>query len=171
MRQKLAPFLQHLPAGSRILDIGSGGGLATSVLRELGMEVVPLDIMNGAYDATVAPVVYNGEQIPFGDKSFDVALLLTVLHHIQTPEPVLNEAARVAHKVMIIEDIYNNTLQRYLTYAADKMVNLFYAPCPHTNKSDAGWKAHFKESGFVLVSHTYRSLAGIFRQAYYIIQA
>ena len=170
MHRKLAPFLQHLPKGARILDIGSGGGLAVAVIRELGMEVVPLDIMDGAYDATVTPVVYDGKQIPFNDKSFDAALLLTVLHHIDDPDPVLLEAARVAKRVMIIEDIYSNALQRYLTYAADSLVNACYAPCPHTNLSDAGWKTLFQKMETTLEFSHYRTLAGIFRQAYYVIR-
>ena len=170
MRRKLKPFLAHLPKGSRVLDIGSGGGLATSVLLEMGMEVVPLDIQNGAYNSQVVPVIYDGNQIPFNDQSFDAALLLTVLHHIDEPTPVLKEAYRVANSVLIIEDIYTNVFQRYFTFLADSIVNLFYSPCPHTNKSDSEWKKLFVELEMNLISSKKQPLGGLFLQAYYVLK-
>ena len=73
-----------MPAGSSVLDIGSGGGLATSVLREAGFQVTPMDIQDGAYDDSTRPVVYDGKTFPFSDGQFDFGLLLTVLHHPRT---------------------------------------------------------------------------------------
>ena len=108
-----------MPAGSSILDIGSGGGLATSVLREAGFQVTPLDIQDGAYDDSTRPVVYDGKTFPFTDGQFDFGLLLTVLHHIQDPDAVLAEAFRTCRTVLIVEDIYRNPAQQYLTYATD----------------------------------------------------
>jgi SAM-dependent methyltransferase len=53
--------------------------------------VVNLDI--GAFEGV--DVVGDGKRLPFKDKSFDVVLLEVVLEHIDQPEQVLAEAARV----------------------------------------------------------------------------
>lgn len=170
MRKKLAPFLSELPEGAHILDIGSGGGLATSVLREMGFTVTPLDIRNGAYHPSVEPLVYDGRRIPFNDRHFDAALLLTVLHHIDPPEPVLEEACRIANKVCIVEDIYRNPVQQYLTYLADRLVNLFYSPCPHTNKTDREWHNVFRKLGLSVSHVSHRKLAMVFLQTWYVLE-
>ena len=41
---------------------------------------------------------------PYEDDSFDICLLLFVLHHINTVQTTLSEAARVAKKVLVLED-------------------------------------------------------------------
>lgn len=171
MQRKLQPFLEYLPKGASILDIGSGGGLATLVLRDMGYEVTPLDIQDGSFHPTLKPVVYDGQRIPFGDKHFDAALLLTVLHHIDPAEPVLEEACRVADKVCIVEDIYRNLFQQYLTYFADSLVNLFYSPCPHTNRSDSAWRSLFRKMGKKVSMARYRPTAWVFLQAWYVINS
>ncbi|MCH2440074.1 MAG: class I SAM-dependent methyltransferase [Candidatus Poseidoniia archaeon] len=40
------------------------------------------------------PVIFDGKQIPFEDDAFDLAIVLTVLHHTSNPEEVLREAMR-----------------------------------------------------------------------------
>ena len=169
MRRKLQPFLQHMPAGSSVLDIGSGGGLATSVLREAGFQVTPMDIQDGAYDDSTRPVVYDGKTFPFPDGQFDFGLLLTVLHHIQDPDAVLAEAFRTCRTVLIVEDIYRNPAQQYLTYATDWFVNLFYSPNPHTNRNDAQWKETFQRFDKQLIAVTYKPLLGLYLQAWYVV--
>ncbi|MBC8045848.1 MAG: methyltransferase domain-containing protein, partial [Fimbriimonadaceae bacterium] len=138
VEKKIKPILLHLPKNENILDIGSGNGLVTFLLRKKGFNVTPLDIHEGHYNDTVKPIVYDGKKIPFADKSFHTGIILTVLHHTEKPEIVLQEAVRVCKYLIVMEDIYENSFQKYLTFFLDKLANLFYSPCPHTNKTDEG---------------------------------
>ena len=169
VRKKVQPFLPYLNEDDHILDIGSGNGLVAHTLREAGYEVTPLDVADLSYEENVKPVVYDGRKMPFEDATFDVALLLTVLHHIDEPDAVLREACRVAQRVIIIEDIYENKWQKKLTFAMDSLVNWGYAECPHTNKDDAEWRNTFREMKMNLKDVTYRKVLFFFKQGIYHI--
>jgi len=171
IRRKVAPFIKHLSPNDRIIDIGSGNGLITDYLRQEGFDVTPLDIIDMAYHERVSPVVYDGDVMPFEDKSFDVALILTVLHHIEEPDAVLVETQRIAQKIIIIEDIYNNSLQKYATFFMDWLVNLGYSPAPHTNKNDKGWRMTFSNMQLKLLHTAQWRVLLFFRQVVYIVHS
>ena len=101
---------------------------------------------------------------------FDAALLLTVLHHSDNPELVLKETARIAKKIVIIEDIYSNKIQQYLTYFMDTLVNLGHSKMTYQNKSDAEWKQVFEALQLKLVAESSRPVLLFFRQATYILE-
>jgi len=169
VNKKVKPFLPYLNEGDKILDIGSGNGLVAYTLREARYEVTPLDVADLSYEESVKPIVYDGRKMPFEDGTFDVALLLTVLHHIDKPDVVLREACRVAQRVIIIEDIYENKFQKKLTFAMDSLVNWSYAKCPHTNKDDAEWRNTFQEMKMNLKDVVYRKVLLFFKQGIYHI--
>lgn len=170
IRRKIAPFLPYLKADETIVDVGSGNGLICYYLRQKGFAVTPLDVVSMAYEASVAPVVYDGNVMPFEDKTFDTALVLTVLHHTDTPEAIIAETQRVAKRLIIIEDIYKNALQKYATFAMDSLVNLGYAYTPHTNKDDEGWRTTFEELGLKVVHSSEWRVLFFFRQVVYIVE-
>lgn len=170
VQRKIAPFVGQLTPRASVLDIGAGNGLVAEALIAEGHRVTLLDVQAGAvFNTELEAVVYDGQVIPYAENSYDYALLLTVLHHIKTPEVVLQEAARVADRVVIIEDIYRNRVQQYATYAMDWWVNLGYAPAPHTNKTDEGWKATFEAMGATLEYTTQWRVLGLFRQVVYVV--
>lgn len=170
VRKKIRPILPLLSPDDSILDIGSGNGLVTYLLRGHHLNVTALDIHEGSYDASVKPVVYDGENIPFADQSFSVGIILTVLHHIEEPDIVLKEATRVCKRLIIMEDIYHNSIQKRMTFFLDKMANLFYSPCPHTNRTDEEWKKTFEAMGLRLVSVSYRYVIFVISQAIYEVE-
>lgn len=96
-------------------------------------------------------------------------MLLTVLHHAEEPEKLVSEAKRVAKKVVIVEDIYDNVFQKYLTFFADSLVNLEFFQHPHNNKTDIEWRNLFTKKGFEIEDIQYRSLLFFFRQAVYLL--
>ena len=169
VNRKIAPFEHLLDQHQRILDIGSGNGLVAYTLMQKGFNITPLDIENLSYSNKIEPIVYDGKKIPFEDQSFDVALILTVLHHTSDPSAILLEAKRVAKRILIIEDIYSNPIQKKLTLWMDQFVNWGYSPCPKTNKDDTGWKSTFEDLNLQLIHAYYKRVLLLFRQAYYVV--
>jgi ubiquinone/menaquinone biosynthesis C-methylase UbiE len=114
--------------------------------------------------------VYDGVHMPFEANSFDTGLLLTVLHHCPDPDIVLQEAARVSQKLVIIEDVYSNPIQQYMTYAIDTLVNFGHSSMTYQNRSDKEWKTTFDRMGFKLVEESSKSVLLFFRQATYVLE-
>jgi SAM-dependent methyltransferase len=168
---KLERIARHLGSGDRILDIGTGNGGLCLALRNKGLDIMPLDVVNLSFFPDVVPVIYDGTRIPFADKSYDTSLLVTMLHHTPNPEAVIREAIRVTRgKLVIMEDIYRNNLQRRLTFFADSLVNLEFEGHPHTNLNDGQWKALFDRLDLKLVyGEEFRTLI-FFRQVVYVLE-
>ncbi|MFI5171530.1 MAG: class I SAM-dependent methyltransferase [Chitinophagales bacterium] len=165
--KKINPLVPLLPRGTPVLDIGSGNGLAAHLLKEKGFDIVCLDIHEGNYHPSVKPIVYDGKHIPFEDDHFESGIILTVLHHTDNPDIILKEAMRVCRSLIIMEDIYENKFQQYITYFLDSVANLFYSPCPHTNRNDNQWKKTFAEMGLELRSVHYRKVIFFIKQGIY----
>jgi SAM-dependent methyltransferase len=171
MKIKYERIARHLSPDNTILDIGTGNGGLVKGLRDHNFTVETVDVKNISFFPDIQPVVYDGETLPFEDKTFDSCTIVTVLHHTPSPEAILDEALRVTRKrIVIMEDIYRNPLQKHLTYFVDSLVNLEFADHPHTNKSDAEWRALFAEKGLKLVfREDFRTLV-FFRQVVYVVE-
>ncbi len=168
-RQKFERIQPALKQGNTFIDIGSGYGTVTEVLREHDFEVSPVDVADQSVSKLLSPKVYDGLTIPYPDQSFDFSLLLTVLHHTPEPKRVLSEAARVGRKILVIEDVYKNKVQQYLTYFTDSLLNFEFIGHPHTNKSRKEWSSVCDELGLHLeVIRSDRFLL-FFRQETYLI--
>jgi SAM-dependent methyltransferase len=87
----------------RVLDIGCGAGsVAKAVKRERpDLDVVGCDVSRSALAvANVDPEgvefkAAEAERLPFGDSEFDFVWISDVLEHVDVPETVLAEVARV----------------------------------------------------------------------------
>lgn len=170
IRNKLASVLPYLDKADNIIDIGCGNGLISQKLTENGYHCTPVDVADLSIANNINVIVYDGRHLPYQDKSFDVALLLTVLHHCEQPLDVLQESLRVASRVIIIEDIYSNKIQQYLTYGMDTLVNLGHSNMTYQNKTDSAWKAAFDELGCILKASSSKNVLGVFRQATYVLE-
>jgi len=169
-RFKLMRIRKYLAHNDRILDIGAGAGSVCTLIQSEGYNVTPLDIEDRTLCERIKPVIYGGDTIPYSEKSFDKALILTVLHHTEDPERVLSEAKRVANNIVIIEDTYTNIFQRYLTYIFDSLFNFEFIGHPHSNKTDSEWKVLFRKLGLTLVDSRYDTFLLFFRQATYYLE-
>lgn len=170
IQNKLQPVLPHLDEQQKVLDIGSGNGMITYHLRQKNIDTTPVDVANLSILPEVTSIVYDGITMPFEDKKFDTGLLLTVLHHCPDPILVLKEAARVSKQIVIIEDVYSNVIQQYLTYAMDTLVNFGHSTMTYQNKSDKEWKVTFEQLGLKLVEESSKSVLLFFRQATYVLE-
>lgn len=89
----------------KALDVGCGTGIVANLLKkELGLKITGCDVKN--YLVKNIPFVkIKDDKLPFPRRSFDVALLNDVLHHIDKTkqEQVISEALRVGKNVFIFE--------------------------------------------------------------------
>ncbi len=104
----LAPLV---PLRATVLDIGCGDGrLAVALARQRpdatisGVELAP------RLDCPIPVTPFDGRRLPFPDRSFDVALLVDVLHHTADPAVLLREAARVARAGVLLKDHFRHGL-------------------------------------------------------------
>ena len=169
-KRKLRWLDEHLNPSDTYIEIGSGPGSVLSVMRQQNYKVEGLDIADNAFRDDLKPIVYDGEEMPFLHHEFGTALLLTVLHHTRDPEAIISEAARVAKRIVIIEDVYDNRLMEWLTKRFDSLMNLEFIGHPHSNRSDAEWLETFDRLGLRAVHKSIHRVGGIFKQAVYVLE-
>lgn len=141
-------FEKQIPRGSRILDLGGGWGFYAEPLKKRGHESLVLDVVNPGYQK--APVMlYDGFRIPFPDQSFDVTILMTMLHHVPDPQALFKEVQRVTrHKVVVVEDLYHHAAGRFWTLCRDRFLNVEFLEHPHQFRKNGEWLEFFKGAGF-----------------------
>jgi 2-polyprenyl-6-hydroxyphenyl methylase/3-demethylubiquinone-9 3-methyltransferase len=91
------------PGSADVLDIGCGGGFLSNPLGSFGHRVTGLDASRDAlaiarrYDHTGLVRYQQGDalRLPFDDASFDVVCAMDFLEHVENPDQVIAEAARV----------------------------------------------------------------------------
>jgi len=100
---------RSLPPNATDLDVGCGDGSIATLIMELRP-----DVRITGVDVFVRPHTkmkiekFDGEHLPFPDKSFDAVSFVDVLHHTQDPEILLREARRVARTVVVLKDHCND---------------------------------------------------------------
>lgn len=92
-------------AGKRVLDLGSGMGgflvaAANNGFSAIGVEpnvdyATMTRLRAARYDCVPALARAVGEHLPFAAASFDLVLAQDILEHVQNPDDVLREIARV----------------------------------------------------------------------------
>ncbi|QKF94676.1 putative methionine biosynthesis MetW [Fadolivirus algeromassiliense] len=168
-------IVKYIPQGSKVLDFGTATGCMTKTLREkYNYEVYPLDVINQSIIESVTPQLYQCNKttckIPHADKFFDCAIVLGVLHHTHDPYHILEELKRTCKRIIICEDIYYNTYQKYKTYIMDSIVNFEFKGHPHNNFDDTEWKNAFKSLDLKLVASEYMDYS-YFNHAIYVLDA
>lgn len=98
---RLAP---ELARARRLLDLGCGPGTfaAAAAARHPGLEVVAVDPSRDFARGGV--VRASGEDLPFPDRSMDVAVCLSSIRHVRDRRATLRELRRVVRgRVVIVE--------------------------------------------------------------------
>lgn len=151
-------FAYDVPRGACLLDIGPGGGWISEELK-LRRQVSPTLVDVTDFGMTRLPVqTYDGETLPYGDDTFDVALLVYTLHHCAHPDRVLREAVRVTRRrLVIVEDTPHSRASHANVVLWDVVSNIptFIVPpgmhMPLNFRSRAAWRQVFTDLGLKLV--------------------
>lgn len=107
MRPDLAIIAGHVPAGSRVLDIGCGDGVLLEALRTNGCDARGMEIEAGAVARCVAKglSVIQGDADAdlafYPDQSCDFAILSETLQTMMRPDHVLEELLRVGRRAFV----------------------------------------------------------------------
>jgi SAM-dependent methyltransferase len=148
LAEALAPLI---PAEARsVLDIGCGDGTIASLIAERraelvveGVEVIPRP------SCRVPCSGFDGANLPFPDRSFDVCLFVDVLHHTTDVTQLLHEAARVACACVVLKDhlsesSFDHTTLRAMDWVGNRPhgVTLTY-----NYQSRIQWQEHFAVCG------------------------
>lgn len=156
-------FEPWIPRNSDILDIGGGWGFYHEPLIGRGHRHAVLDVVRPGFQK--APVVvYDGMRVPFPDKSFDVSMLVTVLHHAPRPHALIEEAVRVTRKsVVVIEDLYHHAAGRWWTSLRDMLYNFEFIGHASQFRTKKEWSEIFSRLGLTMThsEEVFTRLAGM----------
>jgi ubiquinone/menaquinone biosynthesis C-methylase UbiE len=85
--------------GPRLADIGGGTGNYALALKREGWEPVVIDrssaMLSHAREKDLSTLHAHARCLPLDDASFDAAMLVSMLHHVDDPPAVLAEAKRI----------------------------------------------------------------------------
>jgi len=100
----LPAFLDLVPPGSRVLDVGCGEGRLSRALRRRGHDVVGIDVAPRLIELALQSDpggnyrVAQAEELPLADGEFDVVIAFNVLMNVDDPATAVREAARVLRR-------------------------------------------------------------------------
>lgn len=146
----LANYLAALiPSGARVLDVGCGDGTVARLIAEKlpAISIEGIDVL--VRPNTCIPVrPFDGVTIPFPGDSFDVAMLVDVLHHTGDPLVLLREAARVAKTVLIKDHFRQGFLAGPTLRLMDWVGNASHGVAlPYNYWTKAQWNVALDEAG------------------------
>ena len=146
-----------------VLDLGCNDGWFTSQLLEQSTKIDSIYGIDSYLPKTtyIPAQPYDGVNIPFPDKDFDVVVCSFMLHHAQDAAQVLREAKRVGERVVILEDYVDTWLARWTTFMTHDLVTpLFPFMAYQQFRTVAEWEAMFQQTGLkMLAKHEYTSTA------------
>lgn len=140
--------------GSTILDVGCDDGIIAQKMMEANpsLKIVGIDIQSHR-PSKIPRKIYDGKRIPYPDNSFDVVMVLDVLHHTNDILSMLKEIKRVSRKHIIIKDhMTYGTFSEYMISFADFVSNApFGIKCAFNFPSPERWDSYFNQLGLKVV--------------------
>ena len=145
-------FANLIPENASVLDVGCGEGSIDSLIlgQRPDISIRGADVLVRAQ--TRIPVdLLDGETLPFAADSFDVVLLVDVLHHSEDPIGLLREVTRIARGTILVKDhICERALDRHLLEFMDWVGNARHGvPLLSNYWSRQQWSEAFAKLGLV----------------------
>jgi len=119
-RQRIDFLKRYLDTAEIIsaFDYGCGDGFSCYYMNEFiphieGGDVSELMLSNNPLAKNLLHVL-DGEHLPFSDNSFDMVYCWEVLHHVEHPNIVLKEIARVASRYVVVFEPNSYNLAQFL---------------------------------------------------------
>jgi SAM-dependent methyltransferase len=143
-----------IPRGCKVLDVGAWCCYLGELLRDrTGCEVLSLDVVDA--NKTGMPFrVFDGRTLPVEAGSFDVVLLLYVLHHAADDRPLLAEAGRALRDggcLLVGEDSVDGVWNRTLTVGFHVWLWLVTGMAWDGKfRTSDQWRARFRAAGFAI---------------------
>jgi SAM-dependent methyltransferase len=125
--------------GKTALDVATGGGHVARRLREDGFAVTTLDPAPGMRADVLAPA----EHIPFADGSFDTVATRIAPHHFSDIRAATQEMARVAGRVVLIEDTLYDSEE---VEEAERL----HDPTHVRSYSEQEWRSFLEDAGLAV---------------------
>lgn len=147
LARTLADFI---PEKARVLDIGCGSGTLATAIMKLRPDVTIEGIDVLVRPETDIPVTqFDGENIPWPDGHFDIALFVDVLHHTEAPGRLMGEARRVAKSGVVIKDhlregAFAEVTLRFMDWVGNAQHGV---ALPYNYLSDGEWRGIWSELG------------------------
>jgi len=133
-----------------VLDVGSGDGRLARLVADKRPDISIQGIdVRVRTDSVIHVETFNGTSIPYGEGSFDVVMLVDVLHHTADPMILLREAVRVARQVILIKD---HLLKGVLAYSTLRLMDWVgnarhKVALPYNYWTPAEWHGAFDKLG------------------------
>ena len=136
------------------LDFGSGDGWFSKSIIENGISktITPIDIKKRKKNY-IEPIIFNGLEIPFKDRNFDICYAIDVIHHCKEPIEALDEIARCSSRYILIKDhTMKNCIERTILTILDYIGNKrFGIPSPGNYQKKWEWEDHLEKNGWRII--------------------
>jgi SAM-dependent methyltransferase len=146
---------ERLLPSQQVLDIGCGDGTISALLKEYvpGIEIQGVEVLVRP-ECKIPCQPFDGLSLPIADSTFDVCMLVDVLHHSLDIPTLLKEAARVSRSFVLLKDHHSETrLDQITLQFMDWVGNRPHGVAlPYNYQSRKEWLAHFHACGLVEVT-------------------
>lgn len=158
IRSKLviSVYKKWIKKREKVLDVGCGNGVLSSILKkQLAISLTSCDIENYLKKDIPFVLMKKNSELPFSKNTFDVVMFNDILHHtsFSNQKKLLNEAFRIADRVVIFEDEPN-----WIETLVDWGINKFHnknMPIVLTFRKHNEWMKVFKEMG---INYEYKKI-------------
>ena len=98
-------FVELIPEHVSVLDVGCGDGALAHLIahHRPDLTIDGLDVLVRK-SAHIPVRKFDGRSIPCDDESYDVVMMVDVVHHAAEPDRLLREAVRVAGRALLLKD-------------------------------------------------------------------
>lgn len=133
--------------------MGCGDGRIDSYLiqRNKKLHIRGIDVLVRP-ETYIDVMEYDGYHIPLADNEVDAVLIIDVLHHVDHPELLMKEIARVSASTVIIKDHIRTGILSYIKLRImDYVGNAHYrVRLPYNYMTRKQWKQMFQNNGLYI---------------------